>query len=402
MAWGMYGICAFLAFYFVYTYKYDAILIDDASVYNLTARNFLQHYTYTLDGTTPYFGREPGYSVFLAFIYSMFGVQNTFAVFLAQVMIGTISTFIFTRELVHWLPKPSVQIFTWLLLLYPSVWVAHMSILRESITLSLFLISGNFLLRSLRNQKSKDAIWTGVLVGILILVDAPFFLLPFFILPFLYFYKIKLRTLCIITISCIVILLPWTVRNYTLTGSTCIAGCNRADLQWAVRGIQAKDLRGMEPMYCLYSEYISRNYDNRSPSCGFNAVMHRIFPTGFTGSAADAKLGAEGKQLIKENFVWYAWHSLFEVVELHLPNVNSWGFVYNSWLALYTCFVFFGILLGIRHFYTIYWLLLAIVIYTIGIYTLSDAIPRYLIPILFCYCIFSSIGYYTYFYPHER
>lgn len=384
--WGTYAI------WFTLTYKQELIFADDAGHYNLLAVNMLESFSYSLDGSTPFFAREPGYSVFLAGVYSIFGLQNWFAVLIIQIALFILAVLFFAKELTHWVPSKTSTLFVWLLLLHPALWTAHTVILRESLSASLLLFLFAFLLQLLRTPRWQISAISGLILGILVLVSAPFFLLPIGLISFLLWYKIRPLQIGIILATCAMVIAPWGIRNMQQVGSICIAGCNRSDLQWAVRGEQAETLRGTEPLLCMYAEYISRDWSNRSKNCHFNAVKNRLFPNGFEGNTADAELGAIGREKIKTYLPWYLWHTVFEVLEIHLPYVHSWGLGYNLVVSAYSLFITLAAFIGLALWKRFYLLLLVPVAYSIGVYTLSDAIPRYLLPVLFVYCLLAAVG----------
>jgi Dolichyl-phosphate-mannose-protein mannosyltransferase len=401
----IFGIVSVILFvyavYFQAPHLHGNPLYDDATQYSQLAQNIIEYHQFSLVPNEPYFGREPGYSFFLAIIYTLFGQKNLWAVVIIQAALYVLSSVIFTKELKHWLKQNIAECTFFALLILPIVWLLHVTIIRESLALSLAILSCSALLRMIRSKTWKNSVLLGVSLGLLTYVYGPFFLFPIWILPLLFWYKVpskySISMLCFVAI----ILSPWVLRNLDLRGQPCIAGCNRADLQWAVRGEQASTLRGVEPALCLYAEYISRDYTNRSQNCNFNTVMHRLFPDGFFGSEADAALGKIGKEKIRDNFFWYIWHTLFEVVELHLPFVGGWGFFANSIIALSTTILYAGTILAMRSYNAIYPIFFSFILYTTGIFSLSDAIPRYSMPILFCYCTLACIGYYRILH-HER
>jgi hypothetical protein len=106
---------------------------------------------------------------------------------------------------------------------------------------------------------------------------------------------------------------------------------------------------------------------------------------------AIARAGAEN---ILRNFPHYLWFSLFEILELHLPFVNGWGFAYNALAALSMVILYGGLLFSLpRIFRREYGIFIAFILYSMLIYTATDATPRYLLPIVFCYSVFAAVGY---------
>jgi hypothetical protein len=175
----------------------------------------------------------------------------------------------------------------------------------------------------------------------------------------------------------------------------CLTGCYRAALQWHVRGEQAEHIGiNFEPARCLIAEYVTRDWTGRSDYCSFNGVWHRKWPAGFVGVPEDAEITREGQAKILANMPSYLWFSLFEVVELHLPYVNGWGRAYNLSAILWTALVYLGCALSVPFLRRKEYLLFAAFIaYVTALFSLTDATPRYLVPILHCYAFLAVLGY---------
>lgn len=384
--------CSLFYIWFAYTYKIDLAFTDDAGDYSALAQNMLNSWHYSVDGVTSFYAREPGYSVFLLAVYALFGTENWFAVVITQIILFALGVRFFTRSLEGYVSKRVQTLFSWLIILHPAIWVAHVSILRESLTITLLLFIAGLCLRSMRNSKAIEMSIAGMLMGFAILTTAPLFLMPVGLIPIIVWQQVKLKHGILCALFCALTIMPWAVRNIQQTGDPCLAGCNRSGLLLALRGEQAETLRGLEPLWCMGAEYITRDWSNRSKNCHINAVKNRLFPNGFVGNAADAALGEIGKQKVKDNFAWYLWHSAFEVLELHLPYANSWGLRYNLAVSAYSLIVTLLAIVGLFMWQRWYWFILAPVAYVIGIYIVSDAIPRYLIPVLFVYCLLAAVG----------
>lgn len=113
------------------------------------------------------------------------------------------------------------------------------------------------------------------------------------------------------------------------------------------------------------------------------------------GVPADLQITKDGQAKIFANLGNYLWFSLFEIAELHFPYTNGWGRVYNVGAMLSTAFLYLGCLFGLRTAFR--WpeflLFAGIALYVTGLFILTDATPRYLVPIIFCYALLAGIGY---------
>jgi 4-amino-4-deoxy-L-arabinose transferase-like glycosyltransferase len=81
---------------------------DDGRVYALIARDVVDHHAYSLETDAPYkptFIRVPGYPLFLAGIYRLFGEDNNRAVRIAQAVLSTLTCLIVGLIAVVWSPS---------------------------------------------------------------------------------------------------------------------------------------------------------------------------------------------------------------------------------------------------------------------------------------------------------
>lgn len=370
-------------------------LSGDPFQYDALARSLVTTGTFSLDGVTPFFEREPGYSVFLAVVYAVFGVGSYDVVFVVQALLHLAATYAFVRSVKPFLTSIGPAFLFALLLFSPPVFHVLFSLTRESFALSLtmFLTALAFSLH--RSPSYAKASVAGVLLGALVLVNVPFLLFPVGLAALLLWWKVSWKQVLLCMVIAGVVVAPWGIRNYVHREMLCLTGCYRAALQWHVRGEQAEHIPiGFEPAKCLWAEYVSRDWTGRSDFCSFNGVWHRKWPAGFVGVPEDAEITREGQAKILANMPSYLWFSLFEIVELHLPYVNGWGRVYNLLAIAWTALVYLGCVLSVpRLRRKEYLLFAAFVAYATVLFALTDATPRYLVPILHCYAFAAVIGY---------
>src|SRR5260370_22722846 len=80
---------------------------DDGGVYSQIARNLLEQHVYSHATEPPYdpsFIRLPGYPLFLAAIYAVFGHNNNSAVRVVQALIDTATCLLIALVAFHWAP----------------------------------------------------------------------------------------------------------------------------------------------------------------------------------------------------------------------------------------------------------------------------------------------------------
>lgn len=400
--WQTAGIILFACTWaFVFSVTIDSPRVNtfggDAAGYNAGAVSLVQSGTYAIDGV-PTVDREPGESLLLAGIYLVFGIENRIAIFAVQGLLALAAFFFFTNELRRRAGDRAAAICFLLLILFPASWYVIFSAIRESLALSLGLCAAAFLLRFERSRAWRDAIASGALLGMLILTYMAFLLLPLGLAPAVYYlWRVRLPQAAVVVVVPFLFVAAWGARNLVLTGHACLSGCQRPAITWYVRGEQAEKIRGLEAFRCLWSEYISRDWTGRSDACSFNNVKNTQWNRGVRPEELDQDLalGKEGQRKILRHFGSYLWFSVFEVLELHLPYVNERGHRYNVSAAAGTTILYLGVLAGL---WTVLRrrdlaLLLLIPAYATGVFILTDATPRYLMPVIFVYAMIAGIGY---------
>jgi 4-amino-4-deoxy-L-arabinose transferase-like glycosyltransferase len=332
-------------------------------------------------------------SVFLAGIYTFFGIENRVAIFLLQGLLYLLSVLLFAKALRQISSERVALLATVLLLTFPAVFHTIFSVYRENLALSIQLLLASAYIRWMQRPSWKAAIVTGVLSGVLILTYIPFLFFPVAFIPLVVLQRLPKRYLAALVLIPYAIVGLWGLRNMQATGAFMLTGGERTAIMWHVRGEQAEHVRGLEPFKCLWAEYISRDWSERSEYCSFNGIMHRLWEE--QPNADPAQVAAEGKEKILRYLPSYLWFSFVDIIELHLPYVNGWGMLYNALAALGSLIVYVGFLLGIpkalldRRFAYFFLLML----YSTLIFVLTDATPRYLIPTIFCYIAVAAVGF---------
>jgi 4-amino-4-deoxy-L-arabinose transferase-like glycosyltransferase len=366
----------------------------DAFQYSKPAVWLVTNGIYSLDGVTPFFEREPGYAMLLSLIYRVFGLENYMAVYIIQTLLYLTALLFFVGTIRRIVSERTAMITLGILLFLPSIFVISLSLLREMWALTLLLLFTSFFLRLSQDRRWTHAVGAGLAMGWLILSYSPFLVFPFFMLAAFWFYRIRWTHAVLMLILIAAVVAPWGMRNYGHKGMLCLTGCYREALQWYVRGEQAEQLRGLEPLKCLHAEYITRNWEGRSPVCSFNGTWHLKWPQGFKGVPEDQAITKSGQQKILDNFGWYVWGSLFEILEFHIPYVNHWGSAYNNAVSLVMFLVYMGILFAVKAVWRRELVLFGLIAgYIVGVFMFTDATPRYQMPVIFCYALLAGIGY---------
>lgn len=367
--------------------------VGDSGVYSAAAMHLVNDAFYSIDGVRAFLEREPLYSFFLAFVYMIFGNGNAVAVFAAQCALYLFASILFSRAIVQPIGRRAASLCFFFLITSPSVFHGLFIVYREGFTLSLFLLLCTAILSYSEHPKLCLAVAIGALLGALPLAYYSFVFLPLFLLPYLWVQGLSRRSLVIVIVLALVLPLSWALRNERVDGHVRIIGSDRTAVMWYVRAEQAEKVRGFEPLRCLWSEYVTRDWTGRSEACSFNAIMHAGWPDGAVN--IDPSIAPQSRARISAHLGSYLWFSLFEILELHLPFVGGgWPRLFNVFALIGSIVVYLGCILGWHSFFDRRFALFTLIIaYTTVVFIFTDATPRYLIPVTFCYAVFAAVGY---------
>lgn len=367
----------------------------DPADYNSAAIHLAESGIYSLDGVTPFFEREPGFSMFLAGVYVLFGAGNVVMALLSVAAVYFLSVVAFAVSLRPFVNRRTELFIFFGLLVLPQVYHSIFSFTREGVALALGLLFSACVLRAIRPGFWLEAVGAGLFLGLLIITNIPFLLVPLALPVLFWLLGGSWKQGLLISVVSLVIVGGWGARNFLHRGELCLTGCHRSVLQWYVRAEQAETLRGREPFDCLWSEYITRDWTGRDKNCSFNAVWHYKWTKGYVPGPEDSILERESQKRILELWPHYLWMSVFEVLEIHVPYVNGWGRTYNFLTVFMTVILYLGVLLWLlsRRWSRVLLLPLFLIFYVVGLFALTDATPRYLVPVSFCYVWFAAMGY---------
>lgn len=374
---------------------YDFTFESDAKDYSRGAVNLLSQGFYSVDGENPFMEREPGMSLFLVPVFALFGVENVLALLIVQCLLFFICALFFGNEIREWYGARIAGLTFTLLLTSGSIIHSLFMGTREALSISLFLIATTLTLRALRRNRMIDWILIALPLSWLILTYFPILLLPLGI-GVLFFSQARYRSGIFIFLLVLSIpIIGWGMRNASYDGQFRIIGNQRTAVMWYVRGEQAERVHGLEPLRCLYAEYVSRDWTGRSDACSFNGLMHAKWPNGFDRTKDYSDVALAGQEKIRANILSYLNFSFFEILELHIPFVGG-GFstTFNVFVAATGLLLYIGFFLGLPLFFrSKKWIWLVPIAYNVLVYTLTDATPRYLVPFLLFYALIAAFGY---------
>lgn len=368
---------------------------SDAVGYSTGAINLLKSGFYTFDGVHAFVDREPVMSFFLVPIYFFFGVEQPIGLYIVQSVMLFLCAWWFCREFTRVAGERSAGIAFVLLLTSGSVIHTVFSAYRECLVLSFFLCFVAMYFSSRRLPAVWKSMLMGVLLGLIIWSYYSFIFLPLFLIPLWLIERGKMKECLLVILVSYLTLVPWALRNYSYDGRLRVIDNRRSAVMWYVRGEQAEQVHGLEPLWCLWSEYVSRDWTGRSPACSYNGLMHTRWPDGFDLQADYGDVAGAGKAKIIAHFPSYLSFSVFEILELHIPYLGGgWSGAYNIYAALSAAVMYAGFFVGVffirRKSLAIFFV---IIFYNTAVFTLTDATPRYLLPVIFCYAALAGVGY---------
>ena len=167
--------------------------------------------------------RPPGYPLFLALIYYIFGVENLLAVYFFQAIIGTLTVYyIFKLSSSIFGERKSFLSLFWAGFYFFYLWHTGM-LLRETLVFFLIIFSFYHLWVSFQSEKPDHCLrsgnlWAFIISFIFLLhTDSRYlFYIPFLAILFVIysdFWK-GVKTYSWVLTMLILLLVPWTIRNY--------------------------------------------------------------------------------------------------------------------------------------------------------------------------------------------
>ena len=190
---------------------------SDALQYDTIGWNLAFGDGFSLEPGVPTPVRAPVYPFFLSFIYLIFG-HSYLVVRLAQAILSALTCLV-----IYWLGKEIFdeemgRVTSLIIALYPVLISYTGFLLTETLFTFLLSITALFLVRAVKNRLGKYYAISGMLLGITTLCRATTMLFPFFIFVGLWaVYKVKIRAIVhflIFLSMMVVVIIPWTVRNY--------------------------------------------------------------------------------------------------------------------------------------------------------------------------------------------
>lgn len=417
---------------------------DDALSYDTLAVNLEKYHIFSLDGQAPTTDRDPGFPLFLAAIYLIFG-HSYVAVYAIQTIL-----FGLTSVLIFWLAKKIINdklafCAAMLTSLFYAFGQFSIMLLTEILATFVLVLIVFYSLRAAETLKYRYFAVAGFVAGYLALIKSiTLFLIVFLIVAFLIINARKLngdifKKLLLMTLCWAFIIAPWMARNKIFLHED-VSGGKMAINLWA----QARKLYFTGPELAQYSlaytlgvplaQYFFPSYQHRwwehwtSGTMGSGvgrfppAIMEMLKKEDIQvfSPAANKFLGSQYggyymdayNEALRNNWPKAIYFAGFEAVKLNVflsPFSVDFGIdgmfsdtpltaakvviilVLRILWVLFFGLAVYGIIKSLRHWRNIIFLFVPI-LYFNGIYIFFDAIPRYALPIYPYYFIFFVIG----------
>ncbi|MCX7956842.1 MAG: glycosyltransferase family 39 protein [Endomicrobia bacterium] len=224
-----------IAYLLLSDYPDKALRLYDAPSWDAVGWNFLQRGSFLEANGLPTAIRPPIYPLFLSKVYFLFG-RNYMIVFLLQSLISS-----FTNTIIFiWFCSFFDLGTSFLAAVFCSIWppfIVYSGIIcSETLFMFLFIIFlVTFYKAYMKNNLGLYFI-SGALLGLTNLTRSTLILYPLFLLFFMYLFRYKieiiLKTLLIFLIS-ILVILPWTIRNYRVFDRFLLVNVSAGELFWS-------------------------------------------------------------------------------------------------------------------------------------------------------------------------
>lgn len=334
--------------------------------------------------------RPPLYPLLLSGIYSLFGVHLEI-VQLIHIILSTLTcliVFIIAREIYN---KKVALVSSVIFAFNPLIFWHIPRLYNENLFIFILAFSMLYIVKLFQKLSFKTSMIAGALIGIASLCKGQMFILPFFLLPGLFYTFPEMRgkvLKCFFTLffMMIVIISPWTLRNYHITHKFVPVQCGLG-VHFLRGNVSSKYNFGLknnshaEAMRIAFEK--ERNYIERYSS-KTNRKPNEMEVNELFNKLSIESVKNEPIEFIKKIFTgilayWYLGGSQFKSVLIAIINLP---------MLLLACL---GLFYSIKCKTNIIPLLLLILYFTL-IHAVILAIARYSVPIMPYVIIFASFG----------
>lgn len=195
----------------------------DSYEYRTYASNIIKYNRFSYSENPPIVSstfRTPVYPVFIAMVYSAFGMKDIF-VYLAQVIISALTCLVMYFIAVNLFDRRIAFLAGIVITLHPFLGWFVSTLLTETLFTFLLSVTVLFILRAIKLNKIRLFFLSGILLGVTTLCKPTTLFLFIFVASALLFIfnkkDLAIKYIAILFIGFTVSLLPWTLRNYIVT-----------------------------------------------------------------------------------------------------------------------------------------------------------------------------------------
>lgn len=206
-------------------FKYEPIQFDSYEFLSI-ANNIINNGQYSVSkinskdfphflGESPTRMRQPLYPFFLAMLFFFFG-NSIISVQLVQLVLSLLTIFLIIDIGKRIFGSDYSQINNIILSLYFPLWMLSASILTETVFIFFIIISFRYYIISKEKNNFKLILLSGIFLGLAFLTR-PIALILFFVIGVIHLHtlkKIVYKSFSIFAIGFILVIIPWTLRNY--------------------------------------------------------------------------------------------------------------------------------------------------------------------------------------------
>jgi 4-amino-4-deoxy-L-arabinose transferase-like glycosyltransferase len=394
-------------FLLVGNYSYEQVNQgSDARGYNAYATNIALRGVYSSSEAGFSTEREPGYPLFLAALYGIFGVENFAAVKGAQVLLLSFSGFfIFLAFRLFGFSRLGLLVGVLFVLLPPYAYYANFLLVE---TLFTFLLTGTlclFLFIIKHDPSRLFYLLLGAVLSLLVLTRMHMLFLPLVIFSALLFLRKPLRSVLLALGVFLFFVAGWASIVYSHTGNFTVSS-GRQEIHLYARSIRAEELSYAGNMRYFVS-WVKRSlnggkedgmllaYDSGALSLRLEKELRDGKPIRVLREESFTRLKENPGHFLFGNFV--EWGKLMFIEHLSEPfsPILTRYFRAGFYFVLYACF-FAGILGFLlsrnRELLPLFLATSAFILYHWGIMVFFDVVPRLNTPYLGLYLALGIVG----------
>lgn len=202
---------------FVLVLNPNGYYFSDTRHYDAAARNLLDG-----NGFGPKYDRAPLYPLVMAGVYFVFG-RSFLAMRLFEALLGLLLCYLIYRIARYYFSGKTALLAAAIAAIYPHFLLLIGILYPTNLFAVLLALSLYFLVKNIKSPSPVNVALSGFIAGLAALtVPAIFFIIPFW-LCWLLFYSVKafgknLVYALVFVIALVVVLAPWTIRNYHIYG----------------------------------------------------------------------------------------------------------------------------------------------------------------------------------------